>query len=83
MSIIIAEKRNVLIPTTYLSCHHEKEESSKKRAILKSKGITYEAQLTALQTECNECNELRKEIHRLKNENESLYSKLAEKDLEI
>lgn len=60
-----------------------KEESSKKRATLKSKGITDEAQLTALRTECNECNELRKEIHRLKNENESLYSKLAEKDLEI
>ncbi len=60
-----------------------KEESSKKRAILKSKGITDEAQLTAMQTECNECNELREEIHRLKNENESLYSKLVEKDLEI
>jgi hypothetical protein len=60
-----------------------KEESRKKTLTLKSKGITDEVQLTALRTECNECNELRKEIHRLKNENESLCSRLAKKDLEI
>ena len=59
----------------------EEKELIKKSAALNPQGITDESELTALQTKCHECNELRKEINRLKDENEFLRSKLSEQSL--
>ena len=57
-----------------------KEELSKEKPEAIFKSITSENELTALRIERDE---LRKEVVRLKSENELLRSKLAKKDLEI